>query len=147
MRTGQATLGRQHQRDLEHIQKLEHQFQAYHMHLQKSHDKIHRLTAERQQAMQDVPNLDPCQSLTERISLDVYQNHRHHPNVRQYSIDTLIWVQEIHTVSPAALDTFHRGLPFPDESLLNSRFACNHRFVSSAFQDDNKIGEGIELWE
>jgi chromosome segregation ATPase len=71
MRTGQATLSRQHQRDLERIQKFEHQLQAYRLNVQKAQDKIRRLTAEIRQTMQDVSNLDPSQSPDERIYLDI----------------------------------------------------------------------------
>jgi hypothetical protein len=71
MRTGQATLSRQHQSDLERIQKLEYQLQAYRLNVQKAQDKIHRLTAEIRQTMQDVSNLDSSQSPAECMYLDI----------------------------------------------------------------------------
>jgi hypothetical protein len=69
----------------------EHQLQAYRLNLQKAQDKIHRLTAEIRQAMQDALNLNPSQSPAEHVSLDVVKNHGRHPNGRRYPIDTLIW--------------------------------------------------------
>jgi hypothetical protein len=51
MRTRQATLDRNHQRNLERMQKFERQCQAYCLNLQKAQEKIHRLTAEIRQAM------------------------------------------------------------------------------------------------
>jgi hypothetical protein len=38
-------------------------------------------------------------------------------------------------------------LPIPSESLINSRFTRDRRFVSGALQDDSRIVEVIELWE
>jgi hypothetical protein len=129
------------------IQKLEHQRQAYRLNLQKTQDRIHRLTAEIRQAMQEMSNRDPSQSQAERIYLDIVKNLGRHPNGRRYSIDTLTWAQEIQAASPAVLDTPRRVLPLTGESLLNSWFARNRRFVPAVLQDDRRIGEVIELWE
>jgi hypothetical protein len=117
------------------------------LNLQKAQYKIHRRTTEIRQAMQDVSNLDLSQSPSERIYLDIVNNHGHHPNGPRHSMDPLIWAQEVHAASPAALDTLRRVLPLPGESLFNSRFARNRRFVSGALQDDSRIGEVTELWE
>jgi DNA repair ATPase RecN len=90
MPTGQTTFGRKHRRDLERIQKLEDQFQAYCLKLQNAQSKIHQFTAEIRQATQEMLNLDHPQSPAERSYLDVFKNHGRHPNARRYSIDTLM---------------------------------------------------------
>jgi hypothetical protein len=90
-----------------------------------------------------VSSLDPFQSPAERIYLGIVKNHGCHPNRHQDSIDALIWAEGIHVASPAALDTVLRVLPLPSESLLNSQFAPDRRFVPGTLQDDNRIEEVI----
>jgi hypothetical protein len=114
----QVILALQHTCDSKRIQKLEHRLQAYRLNLQKAQDKIQRLTALLSEMLQEVLNLNSSQSLSDRIYYDFVKNHGRHPNRCRYSLETLIWTQEIHPIFPAALDLIRRALPLPGEPLF-----------------------------
>jgi hypothetical protein len=58
----------------------------------------------------------------DRILADIARNKSLHPNGRPYSLDILIWANEIFTTSPAAYRTVQAILPIPSEELLRERF-------------------------
>jgi chromosome segregation ATPase len=100
----QAGLALQHKRDLERIQKLEHRLQAHRLNLQNAQDKIQWLTAQLSEMLHEVSDLNPSQSLSDRIYYGLVKNQGGHLNERRNSLETLIWAQEIHAISPAVLD-------------------------------------------
>jgi peptidoglycan hydrolase CwlO-like protein len=71
-----------HKRDSERIQKLEHRLQAYRLNQQNAQDKIQRLTVQLSEMLQEVSDVNPSQSLSDRIYDDFVKNHARHPNGR-----------------------------------------------------------------
>jgi hypothetical protein len=143
----QARLARQHNRDSERIQKLEQRLQAYRLNLQNAQDKIQRLTVQLSEMLQEVSYLNLFQSPSDRIYYDLVKNHEGHPNGNRYSLETLIWTQEIQAISPAALDFIRRAFPLPSEPFLNSRLTRDRQIIAAALQNLDRIGELIQLWE
>jgi hypothetical protein len=58
--------------------------------MQNAQNKFQQLTAQLNEMLQEVSDVNPSQSPTHRIYYDFVKNHGHHPNGRQYSLETLI---------------------------------------------------------
>jgi hypothetical protein len=58
----------------------------------------------------------------------------------------LAWAEEIHSISPKALEVVGKVITLPSESLLNSKFAKTRRVWSEALQDPERVGELIAVW-
>jgi hypothetical protein len=138
----QAGLALRHKLDSERIQKLEYRLQAYRLNLQNTQDKIQRLTAQFSEMLQEVSDVNPSQSPSDGIYDDLVKNQG-----CQYSLETLIWAQEIHVTSSTTLDLIRRSLPLSREPVVNSRFVRDRPIIAAALQDLDRIGELIQSWE
>jgi hypothetical protein len=134
-------------RNAECMRNLRQQLNASRTNLTKAQRKIQELTKQVADLMREQSFKDLTQSPYDRIYLDILKNRSRKPNGRRYSIETLLWTEEIHAVSPQALQVVRKVLDLPCESLLNSKFTRSRRIVSDALQDSNRIGELIDLWE
>jgi hypothetical protein len=62
-------------------------------------------------------------------------------------METLAWAEQLHDISPKALDFIRRVLPLPSEQLMNSKFTKSRGILSDALQDSDRIGALIALLE
>jgi hypothetical protein len=137
---------REHQRDTERIQTLEHQLNASRTNFAKTLTKIQALTKEFRCLMQETRNHSLMQSHYDRTYLDFVKKRDRHPSGCWYSIEKLIWTRQIQAACPAALEIVRQVMPLPGERLLNSRLAETRRILSDALQDISRIGRSIERW-
>jgi hypothetical protein len=128
------------------VTKLEKQIKNLTTDLQAAKARLAHLSDKLMRAIDDASADDPTQTPAQGIYLDVITNQGRHPNGRRYSIDTLVWAQQLHAISPSALDHVRAVFPLPGESLINARFAQNRRAVSAALQDMARVSEVIALW-
>jgi hypothetical protein len=145
-RTLSARLERQRQRHVDEVERFKRQIQCYELNLRKAHCAIDDLKKRLAKALAEASDQDLMQSPSERIYLDIVKNHGREPEGRRYSMETLVWTEELHSISAAALRHVRAVLPLPGESLLNSRFAKQRRLLSNALMDIARLPELMDLW-
>jgi Na+/phosphate symporter len=136
----------QEKRDREHMKSLRQQLNAYQTNLQRAETKIAELEKQLAAAMRDRENQNLTQTPAERVYLDIIKNHGRDPHGRRYCVETLAWAEEIHTISPHALEVVGKVISVPSETLINSKFAQTRRVMSEALQDSERMHELIDLW-
>jgi hypothetical protein len=138
---------RQEHRQAEQRKNLQQQVNAYRMNLQLAENKIEELKKELAAAMRERDYQNLIQTPAERIYLDILKNHGRDPHGRRYCVETLAWAEEIHMISPQALEVVGKVIPVPSESLINSKFTKTRQVISDALQDSDRLGELINLWD
>jgi hypothetical protein len=129
------------------IRELQQQINGYRGKLEQTQQRVNELKQRLQEAVVAASAENTIQSPSERIYNDIIMNHDRPPTGRRYSFETLLWAQEIHAISPHALAVVRKVIPLPGEPLLSRKFTQQRRLISEALQDENRLGEMMELWE
>jgi hypothetical protein len=77
---------------------------------------------------------------------DLYHNRNVNPHGLRYSLETLSWAREIHSLSPIAYAAIRSVLPFPSKTLLRMAFFdCKHR-VQQSLANLSLVDELFTIW-
>jgi hypothetical protein len=125
---------------------LKAQIHAYRVNLKHANEAMQRLEDDLAKLREERESVQFLKSPSDRIIADIRQNSNRPPQGRRYSLETLVWAQRIHDISPHAWGAVRKVLPFPSEQLLQSKCA-ETRGISDAVVDSSRIGELINPWK
>jgi hypothetical protein len=132
MQTAAARTALHARQSANRIKTLQQQLNAYQTNLHKAQDHIQERIKQFAITMRDQSSKDSTQTPSERIYLDIIRNHGRDSHARRYCIETLAWAEEMHAISPKALEVVGKVISVPSEALLSSKFAQNRRiFIQS----------------